>query len=596
MDAETLNLLRFEGTIYDVGAIVTYSGIDERTTIDVNVSINYQHKNGFTEVSDITSSSANEDVQFHTVLTNIEEYHLPVSPGKKIFRNFVNTIEEVGSNPEVENRFTFIRRTDEEMALLQDDETMNQSAQETTRKTEEGMALLPKLEQLTDTVGPLSYIHKAMLFGQVYPQEKVYLHLDNTGYFVGETIWMKAYVIRTDEESRTDQSKVLYVELLNPSGDVVEQRKLPIVNGEAYGDIKVDSIMITGFYELRAFTRNMTNWGTQACYSRVIPIFRKPAQEGDYSNPTIDKLSYRHRLNNERLTSADMTNDNIVDMNSNESRNKEEKEKRKALHLRFYPEGGSLVEGLPSRVAFTATHEGQPVKVSGYLTDSNGNHLGSISTGTDGKGLFSVKSGGKASRAVVHMAGDKELTFDLPSAEPSGCTMTVDALQSSVVTADICCSPSMEGKKLGYVMMHGGKIVRCDTLTAQPRHRLSFTRGHLPEGVSQLTLFDTNGRILAERLFFIIPSANPADSISITSPNEFLTPCGKITFNIQSYPNATLSFSAVDASGMVNGNYGNMRTWLLLGSEVKGYIHHPEYYLEADDEEHRQAVDLTTGD
>ena len=106
--------------------------------------------------------------------------------------------------------------------------------------------------------------------------EKVYLHLDNTGYFKGETIWFKAYVVRCDTEQRTDLSRVLYVELLNPSGDVVEKRKLPIENGEAHGDIKVDSILTTGFYEIRAYTRYMTNWGANACFSRVIPIFKAP--------------------------------------------------------------------------------------------------------------------------------------------------------------------------------------------------------------------------------------------------------------------------------------------------------------------------------
>ena len=151
----------------------------------------------------------------------------------------------------------------------------------------------------------LSHIRHAMRFGMYYPQEKVYLHLDNTGYFKGETIWFKAYVKRCDTDRRTDLSHVLYVELLNPSGDVVEKRKLPIVNGEANGDIKVDSIMTTGFYEIRAYTRYMTNWGTNACFSRVIPIFKAPKTEGDYSTPTIDMFSHRHRLNNDWRIAAD---------------------------------------------------------------------------------------------------------------------------------------------------------------------------------------------------------------------------------------------------------------------------------------------------
>ena len=82
-------------------------------------------------------------------------------------------------------------------------------------------ALLPLLEKAASV----------QQFSRTYPQEKAYLHFDNTGYFIGETIWFKAYVTRTDTDSPTDLSGVLYVELLSPAGDVVERRKLELKDG-----------------------------------------------------------------------------------------------------------------------------------------------------------------------------------------------------------------------------------------------------------------------------------------------------------------------------------------------------------------------------
>ena len=35
-----------------------------------------------------------------------------------------------------------------------------------------------------------------------------------------------------------------------------------------------------------------------------------------------------------------------------------------------------------------------------------------------------------------------------------------------------------------------------------------------------------------------------------------------------------------------------MKTWMLLSSELSGYIDSPDYYFEADDAEHRRAADL----
>ena len=43
-----------------------------------------------------------------------------------------------------------------------------------------------------------AYVRTAGAFNRLFPQEKVYLHFDNTGYFKGETIWYKAYVARAD--------------------------------------------------------------------------------------------------------------------------------------------------------------------------------------------------------------------------------------------------------------------------------------------------------------------------------------------------------------------------------------------------------------
>ena len=93
-------------------------------------------------------------------------------------------------------------------------------------------------------------------------QEKVYLHFDNTGYFMGEKMWFTAYVVRADGHRPGVRSRVLYVELLNPGGDVVQRRKLKIDDrGHAHGDFSLDSLYGTGFYEVRA---SPVTWQTGA--------------------------------------------------------------------------------------------------------------------------------------------------------------------------------------------------------------------------------------------------------------------------------------------------------------------------------------------
>jgi hypothetical protein len=62
---------------------------------------------------------------------------------------------------------------------------------------------------------------RAMQIGRVMQQERVYLHFDNTAYYLGETLWFKAYVSFGADNRPSILSKVLYVELVAPEGYVV---------------------------------------------------------------------------------------------------------------------------------------------------------------------------------------------------------------------------------------------------------------------------------------------------------------------------------------------------------------------------------------
>ena len=95
-------------------------------------------------------------------------------------------------------------------------------------------------------------------------QEKVYVHTDNTCYFIGDTLWYKAYVVRADDLRPTDMSRLLYVELLSPDGLLVE-RQTVVVSGSGYacGQFELKDSLYSGYYELRAYTRWMLNFNVR---------------------------------------------------------------------------------------------------------------------------------------------------------------------------------------------------------------------------------------------------------------------------------------------------------------------------------------------
>lgn len=420
----------------------------------------------------------------------------------------------------------------------------------------------------------LTYMGRAMSTSKNLVQEKVYLHFDNTGYFMGEKIWFKAYVVRADNNKPAPMSRVLYVELVNPNGDVVKKRKLKVDSlGQAYGDVTLDSIYGSGFYEVRAYTRYMTNWGSAACFSRVFPVFKAPMVRGNYKNKRIEEHYYSRNLLNVREEDTIHT---------------------RRLNVVFYPEGGDLVQGILSRVAFQMTDdEGCGVSAQAEVVDDEGNHIVPVSSDSEGRGLFEVLPGSSSLYLVVKQGRYRTRKVRLPEAKGEGVVMRMNLLRDEQVDVLLQSSSGLQGELLGYTLMQGGKVVSCDTLHATPYYQLSFDRDKLPKGVNQITVFNTQGRILCERLFFIAPEAVASDSIKLSIANPVLSPFKKVKFSVQSRPHAHLSLSAMDVASMGNGApSGNINTWMLLSSEVKGYISHPEYYFEADDKAHRQAADL----
>lgn len=426
------------------------------------------------------------------------------------------------------------------------------------------------------------YIKSVMQFNKYAPQEKVYLHFDNTGYFKGEIIRFKAYLTRTDLGRPSDISRVLYVELVNPSGDVCERRTLKVENGQAEGDIKLDSILgASGFYEVRAYTRYMTNWGTSAVFSRVFPIFNKPAKEGDYSRMVLDRIGSRKRLPNTRVDDEG----NVVESTSGMT----------MASVKFYPEGGDLVRGLTSRVALSVTGlDGRHLKTKGSLLDSQKQSIGKVETDESGRGIFEVKPAADGGDMYVTLADEKGRIqeYKLPEAKSEGCVLNLDMMDDDIVTATLHNTKGLNGQLLGYTVINGGNVLMCDTMRASGTYTKRISKYSLKEGVNQFTVFDSKGQIMAERLFFIFPYPDEGDSIMVTTETRYLAPCGKVSVELTAQPDASISFSAMDAATMTGGKEGNMKTWMLLSSDVAGYIDNPDYYFEADDEEHRRQADM----
>lgn len=160
---------------------------------------------------------------------------------------------------------------------------------------------------------PIKYVPQDIVYDEKEPwrnyillQEKVYLHTDRDYYYPRETIWFKAYMGYSMPALRDTLSRFLYVDLINPAGQIISTKHVRITKGVGWGEIKLPQNLDKGEYYLRAYTNWMLNYH-QELFTKPIPILaynenlietpltQNKAQSGFQVRIVNDKKQYRTR-------------------------------------------------------------------------------------------------------------------------------------------------------------------------------------------------------------------------------------------------------------------------------------------------------------
>lgn len=429
-------------------------------------------------------------------------------------------------------------------------------------------------------------------------QEKVFIHTDNTCYFLGDTLWYKAYVVRADDLKYTDMSRLLYVELLSPDGLVVERQTI-VVSDKGYGcgQFELTDTLFSGYYELRAYTRWMLNFNVHekkyrrddahlfynnemaadffrqwdGLYSRVFPIYAKPGEPGNYD--------YKHIIQRPRQYTP--------------------KTPKPELRATFYPEGGHLVKGVPNRVAFELTDElGQAANAKGTVTLAGGKTV-SLAPTYMGRGTFTVTPTATNLKAVFSWKG-KTYTFALPKAEDTGMALRLDGRQLTVSANGLATDADY-----GLSVLCRGTLRHFQTVRLSAGGTLTLQLpSNLPTGVNDVTLFTAGGLPLADRLFFVNNHDYDESPLTVDAdPQRVYAPYSPVTLNLTLKGAAApelFSLAVRDSrTDEPTYNTGNMMTDLLLGSELRGFVANPDYYFarpskaaDATEAQRTEALDL----
>lgn len=585
VDANTYGLLRFEGTVPFVSMSVDSDFRDAAShKMDNQFCVTYSHDRGTTEVADITYTLQGNNIQAEGLLTaadhiDLEKIRLAHKP-RKIKKNLVQSIDRYAMDSLMWANHDVVRRTEREKRLAA-----------LHGKTPQQGRLTPVYDTAavnrTPFRKPLERLHA---FGRLIPQEKVYIHMDNTSYFQGDTIWFSAYTRQTSTGTPSQMSGVLYVELLNQEGYLAERKLIEMRDGRGDGYFVLDyPVMYSGFYELRAYTRWQLNWGMyehkhsklakewfltptleqeyyrdyEKLYSRVFPVYDRPADPEDPER-SMTTRTMRRRFRNE----ADI-------------------DKRKRT-LTFFPEGGELLTGVPCRVAFEATWD------DGEWLEGTLEADGQTATAVHrGRGVFTVTpEPGKRLEAVFNCSDGKTIRERLPRPREEGAALHV-ARNGEEWRIEVALSQGVHPDSVGLTLMHEGRLMHFRPMTGR-ENTFTFRAEELQTGVNQATVFDTRGGVLADRLFFVTDKSTEEPTLVVHTEKNTFTPYEPIHLSIESQAEDTPISLAVRDGNQTEDLHdnGDIRTEMLLSSEVRGFIPDPGWYFEKDDDTHRQALDL----
>jgi hypothetical protein len=489
-------------------------------------------------------------------------------------------------------------------------------------------------------------------FARRMPAEKVYLHLDKPYYSNIDTIWLKAYVLN-DMLAYSQQSAIMYTELVNDTGIVVLRQAMPVVTGVGLGQIVLNADLIPeGSYLLRAYTNWMQNAGPETFFTRQ--LFISNADTGSWLLKAGNKTSIKNgKLNTEmavQLTEQDNTPVRLRDLQLRvmqgrktwtkqklqtdldgrlsfnfdipngadakrlnivaEDINKGTEGRRLVMPLKvqrvantdvqFMPEGGQLVAGLATVIGIKAIGEdGLGVDVSGSVIDSKGAEAATFKTTYKGIGSFPfTPSPGEKYTAKVSMPGGETVNYPLPAVKAEGLVLRISNTVNGVVIINVQGTAKYVNNNYSLVALAGNVTCYAAKITLKEtglNGRLLTSK--FPTGIVRFMVLGQNNQPLAARMLFV--DHHDRLKIAVTPAKQVFAPADSANLNLlvtdANNKPAQGSFSiAITNNAQVKAdstNTADIAGYMLLTGNLKGNIEEPGYYFKDSTMQTKLALD-----
>jgi len=410
------------------------------------------------------------------------------------------------------------------------------------------------------SLGIISLLLTFQLFGQVKPveelqnyinntlPEKVYVHIDKDVYAAGENLWAAVYLMNGVSHAPGTLSKVVHLEIRDASDIALYERKVYVPDGHAAADFRLGGDLAPGNYRLIAYTNYQLNTFDAYVFEKRFTI--------------IDGLDPKE----------------VESDNSKKKRGFAIKPK-----IQFFPEGGECINGVPCQVGVVTSEK---VDASGVVKDRDGKDVGRL-TLNDGVGRF-IYLPSKGMEYVLQINGQTS-SVDIAALD-EGYHLSVKK-QKDKLRITVSSNAASTVKEARVVLHVRGDAILDQVIEKDASSGIIYLPfDQLPSGVNTITVFNKRNEPMAERLYFV-PLQRDTE-LKLNLDEDALGRRKDVNVAFQAPLNAdfsdSLNVSRISLSVLPEKLFGNnsssdIRTWLLLNSDLDEHIDVDPSLLFSDD-------------
>ncbi len=297
----------------------------------------------------------------------------------------------------------------------------------------------------------------------------MFIHFDKTIYVPNESIYFSAYFITNNVH--LDIGPILHIALVKRDNQTVYAYKNYIVEElTSSGSLIIPDSIPEGNYTLLAFNNMLV--GNEPNHTFKQHIFIK-----DPSKPSTVPIAKNLQQNG--LTESNTTK----------------------VELKFYPEGGVLVDGIQSLVGFEARDEtGKPQAIQGILYENN-IAIDTIHTSNFGMGKFLLKPDINKSYYAQLISAPADAKFPLPNIQKKGIGLQ---LAQATPTDTLKFRVNTQVPQKISIVLHNVQnafYINYNT-TVNETYNFNIPLNSVPKGLTTLTVFNEQAEPVSERMFY----------------------------------------------------------------------------------------------